>query len=458
MNKIHIKNLHILSALMIAAGAMLTSCSKDQEFTEPGSENFLITAIKVDVSSTLPVAVGMDSTLVYSVLPENPTNPELLWTSSDEKVATVSQTGTVTGVSTGEATITVAPAIGFGGNGAVQTITVKVVPEVIKATSIEFTNKETEIYETDKLQLKYSLLPANHTYEYLTWTSNDESVAKVTENGVVEGIKAGEVTITAHTHDKSGVNGTYNLKVLPYIPVEKVIIEPLDGAICVTKPIQLSFTYSPEGATAGSVDWISSDEKVIKVEQGLLTPVGFGSAVITATCKTNGSQATTSVTVTDGWYVWDASNSFNGWTVNTGGATASISGEKMTVTMKKGNTWRGDIIYKGSPNQFGRGYGIVAIKGTLPSAGARKWDAVCTAGNSGGPNQTGTLKAKNGTPVYYYNMTAKFADMATQLLSYSIFQFKMADFPLDSCDGTYDIYWIRTFTSLTELEDFIANE
>ena len=40
-----------------------------------------------------------------------------------------------------------------------------------------------DIYETDRIQLEASILPANHTYSYLTWASSNPSIATVSENG-----------------------------------------------------------------------------------------------------------------------------------------------------------------------------------------------------------------------------------------------------------------------------------
>lgn len=447
-----------LAALALTAGMTMTSCD-DKDIIAPNVKNILIDTIQVNVSDVLPIAVDMDSTLSYSFTPANATNPTLLWTSNDESIAKVSQDGTVTGVGVGSTIIKVAPAIGFGSETAVKTITVKVVPEIIKATAIEFSNTETEIYETDKLQLKYSILPEDHTYDYLTWTSSDESVATVSASGLVTAFKAGEVTITAHAQDKSGVTGSFKLTVRPYIAVEDVTIQPLGGPIAVNQTAKLDFTYSPEGATAGSVEWTTSDSKVLTVNQGVITPVGFGSAIVTATCKSNGKQQSVNVTIADGWYIWDANNDFAGWQINTAGATMSKADGKISVTMKNnGGKWRGDIIYKGSPSQFGGGQVIIAVKGVMPSVGSRKWDAVSTAGNSGGPNMTNKLTAKDGSVVYYYDMSSKFAAMSSQLLNFSVFQFKMADFPAATTDQVYTISWIRTFKSVTELQSFIDNE
>lgn len=55
-------------------------------------EQQLINSIELEVTSKLPLAIGMDSTIVYKVAPEDAADKEVMWTSSNEKVAAVSQT------------------------------------------------------------------------------------------------------------------------------------------------------------------------------------------------------------------------------------------------------------------------------------------------------------------------------------------------------------------------------
>ena len=165
------------------------------------------------------------------------------------------------------------PAIGFGvTNSTLQTVEVTVVPEIIKATSIEFTNEDadgnplTELYQMDDVQLTYNILPENHTYSYLTWKSSDEGIATVDENGKVTGVEPGNVTIYAYTHDDSGVIGKIDLKILPYIPVEDITIRPYDDMLYMDEVITLDYTFTPESATASTVEWTSSDDKIVTVK------------------------------------------------------------------------------------------------------------------------------------------------------------------------------------------------
>ena len=261
------KNLQGVSMGIMAACLALTACDKDKEFTPAMPEAKLINSITFDVSPTLPLAIGMDSMIVCKVeAPEELEDRTILWRSTDEAVARVSQDGTITGVAEGTAVISATPPIGFG---VTASVTVTVIPQIIKAESVTLVNpREGEvIFETDRLQFKAQILPANHTYSYLTWGSSDENVATVSKDGLVTCGKAGTTTIKAYTHDHSEVVGSYELTVVEYIPVENVEVKPYTDPVCISMgAINLDVTYTPADATLGSVTWTSSNEEVATVD------------------------------------------------------------------------------------------------------------------------------------------------------------------------------------------------
>ena len=82
----------------------LTACDKDQEFTPAMPEAKLINGITFKVSENLPLAIGMDSTIVFAIdAPEELEDRSIIWKSTDETVAKVSQQGTITGIAEGTA-------------------------------------------------------------------------------------------------------------------------------------------------------------------------------------------------------------------------------------------------------------------------------------------------------------------------------------------------------------------
>lgn len=116
----------------------MASCDDDKVYTTWYTEATVPSEITFEVSEILPLAVGMDSTLVYKVGPEEAKDLPIVFKSSDEKVATVDQDGTIHAVSLGEAVISAVPErLGFGATG---TVTVKVIPEVIEVSEIQLEN------------------------------------------------------------------------------------------------------------------------------------------------------------------------------------------------------------------------------------------------------------------------------------------------------------------------------
>ena len=122
---------------------------------------------------------------------KSPESVEVTWATSDAEVATVSESGLVTGVKAGKATISVK--VGDETKDSVE-ITVKPVTVAIDGS------ETAEIYVTRTVQLTVTKAPADAA---ITWTSSDDEVATVSENGLVTGVKGGEATITATSGNAS---------------------------------------------------------------------------------------------------------------------------------------------------------------------------------------------------------------------------------------------------------------
>lgn len=465
------KNLQGVSMGIVTACLALSACDKDKEFTPAMPEAKLINSITFDVSATLPLAINMDSTIVYKVeAPDDLEDRTILWRSTNETVARVSQNGTITGVTEGTAVISATPSIGFGVEA---TLIVNVVPEIIKAESVMLINpREGEvIYETDRLQFVAQISPANHTYSYLTWGSSDENIATVSQTGLVTCKKAGTAKIMAYTNDHSKVVGSYELTVVEYIPVENVEIKTYTDPVCVSLgDINLDVVYTPANATLGSVDWESSNESVATVDLGVVTPKGFGTTEITAICQATGAKSTTTITVVSGWWIWDGRNEFKNWGLGQTNASFDIEDGKMVVTAGAQNTTmkRADLKYTAVPvaMDFGQ-YPIIALRTTLPSGGKGSGkggeytlDLVTSAGSAGGRKcNTGIILDDNTHMLYYDVADISAAVAAAGVVTVNTFQVKVADIMNENLPtGKYTVYWIRTFKTLDEAKAFANAE
>ena len=297
-------------------------------------------------SITLPVVYGTDD--APAVTPETAATGEsaetdeklakaaskltVEWTSSDESVATVDETGTVTAVAAGEANVTAS--VKDADIAASTHIKVVVTPTGVAAPeSIDLvTNGE----NTKDLDAK--LVPADATDVKLAYESSDESVATVDETGKVTAVANGECTITTYVtakteaselsavaveaadseetddsvatmpEDLAAMDSAFGVvpenlkaetKVTVTTNVEGITLDKTEGVLTVGNTVTVTATVTPDTATNASVTWSSSDEAIATVDsEGKITAVAPGTATITAVSDSNpDANATYAVTV-----------------------------------------------------------------------------------------------------------------------------------------------------------------
>ena len=144
-----------------------------------------------DVKLNLEVAEVNEGGTVQLSATTTPEDAQVTWTSSDETIATVDQTGLVTAIKAGKVTITAKTADAE----ASCEITVKAAPV---QSSLTLNIEEAELSEGESIQLSATTTPED---AQVTWTSSDETIATVDQTGLVTAVKAGKVTITAKTAD-----------------------------------------------------------------------------------------------------------------------------------------------------------------------------------------------------------------------------------------------------------------
>ena len=146
---------------------------------------------------TMSLNIGMEEQLIPTVTPSNTTNDNVVWTSSDTSVATVSLAGVVTGIKAGSVTITVRTVDG----NKTATCEVTVIDPTIYVTGVNINKTELSIDIGKTETLVATVTPSNATNKSVTWTSSDTSIVSVSDSGIVTGIKAGTATITVKTVD-----------------------------------------------------------------------------------------------------------------------------------------------------------------------------------------------------------------------------------------------------------------
>ena len=151
-------------------------------------------------STSMELLIGQTGQLTATILPDNATYKGLVWTSSDESVATVDVTGKVTAVSIG--TVSIAAHSADGKKSASCEVTV-----LQKAESITLDQTSLEMYVGDEpITLVATIFPQNTSDKSVTWTSSNSSVATVDSDGKVTAVSKGTTTISVKATDGSNVS------------------------------------------------------------------------------------------------------------------------------------------------------------------------------------------------------------------------------------------------------------
>ncbi len=216
---------------------------------------------------------------------------------SDKDVLSVSDTGVLTGKKTGTATVTAY----MQGTDATSECTVEVTPSttVPKDEEIVLSSKELTMLEGNHAHLKAD--------KKVKWKTSDKSIVSVS-GGFLTAVSTGTATVTAYT-DTQSADCIVNVKKAS----AEVSISRTKATVTVGK------TYYNGAASSKNVEWTSSDASVAKVQNGFITAISPGKAVITA--KNSLGEKTCLVTVQEAEPVRFAYTSPN---------TAAI-GEKITL-------------------------------------------------------------------------------------------------------------------------------
>ena len=255
----------------------------------------LVESITLD-KTEISLEATETATLVATILPELATNKVVTWSSSNESVATVHESGFITAIAVGEATITATTADGSNLSASCK---VTVVPTLVESITLD--KAEINLEATKTATLVATVLPELATNKSVTWTSSNEAVATVDANGVVTAVKVGEATITATTVDGSNLSASCKVIVIPTLAIS-IELDKTEASVEEKSDLQLTATILPEHATNKEVAWSSSEKWVATVDNtGLVTIHSAGEVIITAT-TTDGTNlsATCSINVYSG--------------------------------------------------------------------------------------------------------------------------------------------------------------
>ena len=238
-----------------------------------------------------------DKTITLTLNSEEVDNKSMVWTSSDESVATVVQNmnavypleAIVVAHKVGKATI---KAEAQDGSGMSATCEVDVTPLMVS----DFSLLTASVVKTIPTQLEAKVSPAEADNKKLKWSSLTPDIATVTEDGIITGLKMGTAKVKAETTDGSNLSNTFEVQVTG-LPVSTISL-PQELSIVKTESMKLEYSILPLASDNQKLKWSSNATYIASVDEstGVITAHKVGDAVITATA-TDGSGISASTTI-----------------------------------------------------------------------------------------------------------------------------------------------------------------
>ncbi len=155
--------------------------------------------------------------------------------------------------------------------------------------------RELSLLVGESHNLTYVVSPSNANNKNVTFVSNNESVATVDANGKIYAVSPGttiiRVTATNGIYSECNVNVTTK-----EVPIDTISLDKEDITLNIGESFQFKATIEPSNATDHNLTWLSSDPDVVSVNNGKITGIKQGTALITVKSK-NGKIAICDVTV-----------------------------------------------------------------------------------------------------------------------------------------------------------------
>ncbi|MDA3881917.1 MAG: Ig-like domain-containing protein [Bacteroidales bacterium] len=222
------------------------------------------TESNIDVDETI--------TALVTFYPEATTNKTITWTSNDENIASVNQYAKITGVNTGTTIIRAKSANN-------KTAEIHITVNELFASSIEL-EASSLIFEPGQTHtIGATISPIKTTNKTITWTSENEEIARVNEFGLITAVSPGTTLITATTSNE--LTTSCEITVTEIYPTEISIIPPDKTTILIDETLQLNVEYTPTSTTATGLLWSSSNTDIATVNEfGEVTGINEGVVTI----------------------------------------------------------------------------------------------------------------------------------------------------------------------------------
>ena len=284
------KSIRILMILLLGLAAFACQHLESPSHGEPKEQKDIDVQLIHINKDTLNLVKEYSYCLKAGVYPDDAVDPEVLWSSLDENIAAVNDTGLVTGMGAGITRVI----LSSKSTPATDTCVV-IVYDNIHVEAVNLDQTEATLLLGSKLKLTATVIPDNARIPDIEWSTDNEAVATVNRKGEVTPVAEGvaNIKVTAVENGKFAVcKVTVERVKVTGITLDKNTLDVEPGGMGVIKA-----TIIPENATIPGYSWSSSDESIATVDGGKVTGVAEGTATITATTEDGGFTAQCLVTV-----------------------------------------------------------------------------------------------------------------------------------------------------------------
>lgn len=272
---------------------MITGVSEDGNFSGSSMITVVeaVTSVKLNHTS-YKLVKGKSVTLKATVDSNTATNSRVKWTTSNKKIATVSQSGKVTAKNIGTCTIKVTTKDGSNRSASCKIRVIRL------AKVLEINKTYLRVMEGTRAKLKTKFTPTNASIKKLKWETSDAAIATVTSKGIITGVTPGMCTVTAKTTDGSNIKVSCTVNVYERVPSTGVTVAASDLIIVKGMTQSAGVTVSPANTT-DKIRYYSDHKAVATVSsKGKIKARKPGNATITVSVG-DAQEAYISVTVVD---------------------------------------------------------------------------------------------------------------------------------------------------------------
>lgn len=258
----------------------------------------------LSLPGTMNLVVGASGTLTATVTANQtsqetlPDGVQIAWESDDSSRVTVTNTGglttTVTALESAQTTqeeVRVTAQL-WVNSKLEATASCRVLVSPAEPTGVQLGSDQRELDIRESVKLSAAVSPGDADYT-LAWSSSDESVATVDQNGQVTAAAPGEavITVSASINGRGGYTDTCTV-------IVRGVVLPSSVTIRENERTGLELKRYGEAVGRANVSWSSGNSSVVTVGDGYLYGVSVGTATVTAAVTTGGQTYSDSCEVT----------------------------------------------------------------------------------------------------------------------------------------------------------------